>query len=38
MARSPTIARVAANKDVPTTSIGKIAQAHGLRLELKGDD
>lgn len=38
MTRSPTIARVEANDDVPTTNIGKIAQVVGLRLELKGDD
>lgn len=34
----PTIARVEANNDVTTATIAKIAQALGLRLELKGQD
>ena len=31
----PTIARVEANNDVTTATIAKIAQALGLKLELK---
>lgn len=31
----PTIARVEANSDVTTATIAKIAQALGLKLELK---
>ncbi len=31
----PTIARVEGNNDVTTTTIAKIAQALGLKLELK---
>jgi transcriptional regulator with XRE-family HTH domain len=34
----PTIARVEANDDVTTATIGKIAQVLGLRLELKDRD
>lgn len=34
----PTIARVEANNDVTTATIAKIAQALGLKLELRGDD
>jgi transcriptional regulator with XRE-family HTH domain len=34
----PTIARVEANKDVTTATIAKLAQALGLKLELRGDD
>lgn len=34
----PTIARVEANNDVNTTTIAKIAQALGLKLELRDDD
>jgi transcriptional regulator with XRE-family HTH domain len=31
----PTVARVEANNDVTTTTIAKIAQALGLKLQLK---
>ena len=34
----PTIARVEANNDVTTATIAKLAQALGLKLELRGDD
>ncbi|MDR7375278.1 helix-turn-helix domain-containing protein [Kocuria rhizophila] len=34
----PTIARVEANSDVTTATIVKIAQALGLKFELRGDD
>lgn len=34
----PTIARVEANNDVTTVTIVKIAQALGLKLELKNGD
>jgi len=34
----PTIARVEANNDVTTATIAKIAQALGLKLELRDDD
>jgi transcriptional regulator with XRE-family HTH domain len=34
----PTIARVEANNDVTTATIVKLAQALGLRLELRDDD
>lgn len=34
----PTIARVEANNAVTTATIAKIAQALGLKLELKGGD
>lgn len=34
----PTIARVEANNDVTTTTIAKIAQALGLKLELTDGD
>lgn len=34
----PTIARVEANNDVTTATIAKIAQALGLKLELKDRD
>ena len=34
----PTIARVEANNDVTTATIAKLAQALGLKFELKGDD
>ena len=33
----PTVARVEANYDVTTTTIAKVAQALGLKLELRGD-
>lgn len=33
----PTIARVEANNDVTTATIAKIAQALGLKLELRDD-
>lgn len=33
----PTIARVEANQDVTTATIAKIAQALGLKLELKAE-
>lgn len=33
----PTIARVEANNDVTTATIAKVAQALGLRLELRDD-
>lgn len=34
----PTIARVEANNDVTTATIAKVAQALGLKLELRDDD
>jgi transcriptional regulator with XRE-family HTH domain len=34
----PTIARVEANNDVTTATIAKLAQALGLKLELRDDD
>lgn len=34
----PTVARVEANNDVTTATIAKIAQALGLKLELRNDD
>lgn len=34
----PTIARVEANSDVTTATIAKVAQALGLKLELRDDD
>lgn len=34
----PTIARVEANNDVTTATIAKIAQALGLKLELRDGD
>lgn len=34
----PTIARVEANNDVTTATIAKIAQALGLKLELRDED
>lgn len=33
----PTIARVEANNDVTTATIAKVAQALGLKLELRDD-
>lgn len=33
----PTIARIEANSDVTTATIAKVAQALGLKLELKAD-
>lgn len=33
----PTIARVEANHDVTTSTIAKVAQVLGLKLELRGD-
>lgn len=34
----PTVARVEADNDVNTATIAKIAQALGLKLELRGED
>jgi transcriptional regulator with XRE-family HTH domain len=34
----PTIARVEANNDVTTATIAKVAEALGLKLELREDD
>ncbi|WP_432558232.1 helix-turn-helix domain-containing protein [Granulicoccus sp. GXG6511] len=34
----PTIARVEANNDVTTATIAKVAQALGLKLELRDDN
>lgn len=34
----PTIARVEANNDVTTATIAKVAQALGLKLELRDDE
>jgi transcriptional regulator with XRE-family HTH domain len=34
----PTVARVEANNDVTTATIAKVAQALGLKLELRNDD
>lgn len=34
----PTIARVEGNNDVTTATIAKVAQALGLKLELKGHE
>jgi len=34
----PTIARVEANNDATTATIAKLAQALGLKLELRDDD
>lgn len=34
----PTIARIEANSDVTTTTVAKVAQALGLKLELRDED
>jgi transcriptional regulator with XRE-family HTH domain len=34
----PTIARIEANNDVTTATIGKVARVLGLKLELRDDD
>ena len=34
----PTIARVELGQDVSTVSLGKIAEALGLRIELRNED
>ena len=34
----PTIARIEGNNDVTTATIAKVAQALGLKLELRGQD
>ncbi|GAA3338634.1 hypothetical protein GCM10017714_10770 [Curtobacterium pusillum] len=33
----PTVARIEANNDVTTATIAKVAQALGLKLELRND-